>query len=223
MLKIERVMGFIYLPIHILVLPMAISFAAGWLFPGTVDDVAPVLNMAYYAFGCVFLFAVMFRFLKASFNELLDWKARAVQGVLFGIALYFILLVALSLILNSLSLGASNPNSDEIGREALVNRGAVYVVALVLAPIVEELLFRGVVFGSIRRRSRILAYVVSALVFSFYHVWQYFFFGYDPSLFISVLSYIPPSIALAYCYERSGSIWTSMLLHAAINLFVLSV
>ena len=139
------------------------------------------------------------------------------------LTLSFVLLAALSLVLNAISASITNPNSDEIASEVTVNRGAIYLVALILAPITEELLFRGVVFGSIRRKNRILAYVISALVFSFYHVWQYFFTGYDPSLFINVLQYIPPSIALAYCYERSGSIWTSMFLHSMINLFVLSL
>jgi len=223
MRKAERIIGFIYVPIHIFILPFLVVAAMGLLFPASGGDAAaPLVNLAYYVFSCVFLFAVMFRFLKASFNDMLDWKARALQGVLFGIALYFLLALVLSLILSSLSLGVSNPNSDEIDREAIVNRGAIFTVALILAPISEELMFRGVVFGSIRRKSRILAYAVSALLFSFYHVWQYFFVSYDPSLFINVLQYIPPSIALAYCYERSGSIWPPILLHAAINLIALT-
>ena len=46
-------------------------------------------------------------------------------------------------------------------------------VSIFLVPIVEEMLFRGVVFGSIRPRSRLWAYVVSVAAFSVYHVWSF--------------------------------------------------
>ena len=39
-----------------------------------------------------------------------------------------------------------------------------------LAPVTEELIFRGVVFTSVREHSRVLAYVISALLFGFIHV-----------------------------------------------------
>ena len=34
---------------------------------------------------------------------------------------------------------------------------------------------------------------------------------------ISVLSYLPAGYVLAWSYERSGSIWTPIFLHTAIN------
>ena len=223
MLKVERIIGFVYIPLHIIVLPYIAAAAVRLLFPlAGLDENVPASELVWFSFSCVFLFAVMFRFLKASFNDMLDRKGKALQGVVVGLILYFALLYAMAMLLNALSLNIQNPNSEAIHRAAAVNRGAIFTAALILAPIAEELMFRGVLFGSIRRRSRILAYIVSALVFSFYHVWQYFIVSYDPALFINVLQYVPPSIALAYCYERSGSIWPPILLHSVINLIALS-
>ena len=63
------------------------------------------------------------------------------------------------------------------------------VMSVVMAPIVEEPLFRGLLFGCIRPRSRASAYIVSALLFSLYHVWQFVFISGDFGLLIYCLLY----------------------------------
>ena len=91
------------------------------------------------------------------------------------------------------------------------------LVSVVLAPVVEETLVRGVVFGSIYPASRVLAYIVSILLFTLMHNWQYF--GLHPfvSILLSCLPYIPASVALAWTYEKGGTIWAPITLHAIIN------
>jgi len=87
---------------------------------------------------------------------------------------------------------------------------------VVLAPITEELIYRGVIFAGLKKRSKILAYVVSILMFSLIHVvfeamsegWGYL---------LVTLEYVPMSIALAYVYDKTNSIYSSMLLHMLNN------
>ena len=93
----------------------------------------------------------------------------------------------------------------------------IIVAAVLLAPIVEETLFRGALFGTLRGRNRLLAYAVSALAFAVYHMWQYFIAGFEWQMLLFLLQYIPPSIALCWCYEKSGSIWAPITLHALVN------
>ena len=97
------------------------------------------------------------------------------------------------------------------------------MLSIALAPIVEEPLFRGLIFGGIRPKSRVLAYIVSAALFSLYHVWQYVALTGDFSLLIYCLLYVPVSVGLAWAYDRSGSIWSPMVMHAIINAVSLSV
>lgn len=94
----------------------------------------------------------------------------------------------------------------------LENRGwrdllAVGLVAVVAAPVTEELVFRGCLHGALRARfGRIAAIGCSAAVFAAIH-------GHAASL--------PGLFLLAVClsltYEASGSLWVPMLGHAAFN------
>ena len=85
-----------------------------------------------------------------------------------------------------------------------------------LVPVAEELIYRGVIFGSIQSKSRFVAYALSAAVFSLVH-----FVGYfpDPVTFaISFVLYLPAGLSLAWAYQRSSSVLAPILMHIAINL-----
>ena len=84
-------------------------------------------------------------------------------------------------------------------------------------PLVEESLFRGVVFGSLYRKSRLLAYVGSVGLFCVYHIWQFAAAYGDPALLLYAVQYLPVSIALCWLYERTGSVWSPIFLHMLLN------
>ena len=96
-------------------------------------------------------------------------------------------------------------------------------VAVLMAPLVEECLFRGVVFGTIRPKSRFWAYAASIALFSLYHVWQYVLVYQEPKLLLSALAYVPVSAALTFCYEQTRSIWPPVFFHMCINALSLTV
>lgn len=79
---------------------------------------------------------------------------------------------------------------------------------VVLAPLFEELIFRGLLYGSIRSRfSWPVAAAGSALVFGFAH-------GYGITGFLSVFL---SGVVWAYFYERTGSLLPSMTAHVVNN------
>ncbi len=80
------------------------------------------------------------------------------------------------------------------------------VLAVMAAPFVEELIFRGMIFKSLRRNHGLmLSVLASALLFAVVH---------------DALS-VPPVFVLgcaaAVALERTGSIWSAMLVHGAYN------
>ena len=79
-------------------------------------------------------------------------------------------------------------------------------------------MFRGLIFTSIRPRSRFLAYLVSMLTFSVMHVLGYI--GSYPigTLGLCFLQYLPASFALAWALEFSGTIWAPICVHTIANL-----
>ena len=80
----------------------------------------------------------------------------------------------------------------------------------VVAPVVEEILFRGVVFGWLRGRIPVpAAVVVSAAIFSLAHLgWR------EWSLLLPVLGI---GCVLATLYHYSRSLWPGILVHSSIN------
>lgn len=89
-----------------------------------------------------------------------------------------------------------------------VGRGFWTMLSLiVLAPLFEELLCRGVVLGSLRARYGVtIAWLVSALFFGVLHL--------QP---VQVVSATVVGLILGYVYLSTDSLWSSMILHALNN------
>jgi len=88
--------------------------------------------------------------------------------------------------------------------------GAVLALALlvvVAAPIVEETLFRGILFGGLRRRMSLWpAALLSGFLFALVH--------FQP---VVLLPFLGLGVVLAVLYERSGSLLPPTVAHAAFN------
>lgn len=86
--------------------------------------------------------------------------------------------------------------------------GAGFLVCVV-APIAEELFFRGFLFGGLRKRGLVVALLVSGVAFGLAHV------ASAPIGFIVPLGAL--GVLLALLYERTGSLYPSIALHALNN------
>ncbi|MDR1217257.1 MAG: CPBP family intramembrane metalloprotease [Oscillospiraceae bacterium] len=211
----ERVAGIAYIPVHAFVLPLGLYF----LFPLLGLELKSVnLTLAAYTVSFIFILLTTFKFLKASFADMFDGFSRILQSVAVGIVVYFVANMAVAFLLGQFMENLVNPNSQEVIDEVKLNPDAMLVVSVLFAPVVEETMFRGALFGSIRRRARVAAYAVSAAAFALYHLWPYFLSDFRWVDLLYTLQYIPAAIVLAWCFERGGSIWSSITLHALINL-----
>ena len=114
----------------------------------------------------------------------------------------------------------ANPNNATVMELAGEEFGKTAAIAVFLAPLVEEPIFRGGVFGLIRRTNRNAAYAVSMLLFALYHVWGYAL--QDPFYWVYLLQYLPVSWLLCRCYERCNSIWGSIFFHMMVNAISIS-
>ena len=84
-----------------------------------------------------------------------------------------------------------------------------FIVGVVLAPIVEEIFFRGFVFQGFRQRYGWLnSMLLSSAIFAAAHL--------DPVAFIPTFIL---GCLLAYMYHRSNSIWPGAILHFLVNAF----
>ena len=208
----------ILLSLHVILFPVVLNLVV-LFFPDALS--LATMNLLYYVVSAVLSFVFLGGFLRRSFDTLLDNTFRCVSSFALGWVLYFVLAFVAGFILQALSLNDLNPNEETIGQLLEQQRNYIVVMTVFLAPIVEECIFRGGLFCGLHRKNRFLAYAVSIAAFSLYHVWQYALI--DPKYLLFALQYIPASFVLCWVYERSGSIWTSILFHMSFNAFTLLI
>lgn len=218
--RTQTLLGWLYLPLHFLVIPVLAAMFVHYA-PGNYTDVT--VNKIYFGLGTAFVLIALGEWLRRNFYVLLDSPGRFVMCLAAGFAVNWLLSVPVTAALLLLESLGDNPNNAELAELAETDVGAMVGLIVFLAPIVEESIFRGVVFGSIRPKSRVAAYAVSIALFSLLHVWQYVVAYGEVRYFIYMLQYLPVSFVLAWLYERSGSVWTSIAFHAAFNALSVSV
>ncbi len=120
----------------------------------------------------------------------------------------YVIILVHNIILMSLGI---ETQGDEISQllELLDSPVWFFIVGAVLAPLVEEIFFRGFLFQGLRAKyGWISGMLISSAVFAVAHL--------DPA------SLIPTFILgnlLAYLYHRSNSVWPGVVLHMAVNTF----
>lgn len=123
------------------------------------------------------------------------------------IASYMIILVH-NLLLTALGIETQGDELSDLF-ELLDSPFWFFLVGAVLAPLVEEIFFRGFLFQGLRAKyGWVSGMLISSAVFAIAHL--------DP------VSLIPTFILgnlLAYLYHRSNSVWPGVLLHTAVNTF----
>ncbi len=207
--RFERIAALGYIPVHVFLLPLMLVKAYG---DRPVDPLGG--NVVCYVAAALVLFVCLRRFFRREFDSLCDYG----PGVLLEVAKHYgvLLLCNMGVGLALLLLGqSSNPNNEAVFSLAGEDTGMTTAVAVFLAPIAEEAMFRGGVFGLLRPYSRAAAYAASMLLFSLYHIWSYALV--DPTAWLYLLQYIPASFLLARIYEKTNSLWASIFLHMTVN------
>ena len=95
---------------------------------------------------------------------------------------------------------------------------ATVLILMIIAPFIEEVLFRGYIFGGLKGHGALAAYGASCALFAFLHVWQFLGGGcFSLSGVILLVQYLAPAAVLAYVYDRSGNLWGPLLVHVIVN------
>lgn len=145
-------------------------------------------------------------------------------GLLFGIGLYPVVVFvvgALLVVLFRLVTGEPVQAPEQLPSDLGPGGIAVAVLyAVVVAPVSEELFFRGVLFRSIRdRRGFWPGALASSVAFGLIH------YVPAPALDVILLMTVMMVTGLGLCviYERRGSLWAPMAAHATFNVIGLAL
>lgn len=205
--------GAVFFLLYLLVLPRLNAWAQQVLM-GDGEALVAEANVIYYSFLFLITLFVFWGFLRKDLEGLLDWLPEN----LFGMVLGLVGAGGVTLLLHRLPFVPKDPSFLQYAEEFSAAPTATLVLILVLIPLVEETLFRGLFFGQLRGYSRTLALPVSILFYALAHVWRYALEAGDIRLLVPLVCLsLPMSIALTWCYDNGGSVWSCVVLHGALN------
>lgn len=145
----------------------------------------------------------------------------AMEQVLFvsipGFLVYWLMNALLAQLIFAMDPDFFNVNDIAVGKLVSENFPLMFISTVILAPITEECLFRGLLFRGLYDYRSALGWIVSVVLFSLVHILNYIGVYPISTLALCFLQYLPAGICLAGAYRLSGSILTPILIHATIN------
>ncbi len=205
----ERRMGLVFFLLYLTALPLLLGGMVR-----TLDErlelalTSAQSSAAYYTLILLALIAVFWDFLRNAWAILRDNLRPSL--VAFGAG--FFAALGLTCLAGLLPLPVTNPEIVTYKAQLVGAPAATWAVAGLLRPAVEEILYRGFLFGGARRESRGWAYLLSAGVFALSAVWQHALFSGNPAYLLLAVQYLPLGLVLSWSYEVSGSVYTPMVL-----------
>ena len=215
MTRKEKLLGWIYYPLQLLVIPVLVSLInalAGY----PLNEAT--LNVVYFGVNFLCVGLIFFRFLKENAKVALSFPLRCLSSAAFGMVLYWGLSYAVQIVIVVVSPDFFNINDAAIGSMVQENYTLMVIGTVLLVPLAEETLYRGLMFGQLYNRSPLAAYVVSVCVFAAVHVVGYIGQYAPLQLCLCFLQYLPAGVAMGWAYARANSIWSPILMHITFNL-----
>ena len=180
----------------------------------------PGLSVEMAFLLCVVVMVTMVILLWPVFKESWDtFKQDITKNIgyvlIYGVLLFIVCVISSLIVMFITGLDTSE-NQEAI--EQMFRYYPIYITfsAVVFAPIVEEGLFRGVLFRGLSSQHIKAAYIVSSLLFGFIHVYDSVFSGNFLDL-TYLLVYGGMGWVFASLYHKSDQMISGILLHALYN------
>lgn len=201
--------------ISILMSPLSHELIDFGIDPNLVDSI--------HLFFCYALLTLIMILIITNSSNFMDYlkriskeKENIFEGIAIGAAV-FACSTLYSLIITWIfgNIG-SNDNQSSLEIAFKANPLLIFFCVVIFAPITEELTYRYGLFGLSSRKSKIIGYILTTLIFALIH------FNFNSEdMFVELLSlpsYLIGAIWLTYAYERKNNILTSITAHSVYNL-----
>ncbi len=212
--RTEVTLGLLLLVVQVLVLPTVLVLGNALLGNPLTDA---QVNFAFFCIEFLLTTVIFHRFLLESGKRSLAEPFRTLRCAALGLLLYWLSSTAVSIFILRVYPDFFNVNDTSIGALTQENPTLMAIGTVFLVPVVEETLYRGVIFGALSRRSVVLGYAVSTVAFSALHVVGYVGLYNPVHLLMCFLQYIPAGLCLCRAYTKADSIWAPILMHITIN------
>lgn len=214
----EQHAGLFYLLFEVMVLPGLLNGLNGAL---SHPLSAALVNFLYFSINCIAVISIFGRFLRKNVLRAIHFPKQVILYSLIGFALYWIASSAVTWSIYLIYPDYVNLNDNYIWSMTGTDPIFMIIGTVFLAPIAEEVLHRGLIFGSLHGKNKLLAYFVSVFLFAAIHVVSYIG-TYSPTyIALALLQYLPAGLIFAWFYQKSGCIVTPIAIHILNNAVVL--
>jgi membrane protease YdiL (CAAX protease family) len=190
--------------------------AVDWLNGSTIAQFVYILLAESAIIAAIYFFL---KYYRCSF-QIIGFKRPRWQDLLYGLAavpLYYVLYLLTVGVVSHLVPSLNVDQQQNIGFTDV--HGAfqlvlTFISLVVLPPLAEEIMVRGFLYSSLKKAlPTISAAVVTSLLFASAHLSE----GKGGLLYIAALDTFVLSMVLIYLREKTGSLWSSITLHAVKN------
>lgn len=172
--------------------------------------------LIFWTMGIGFLITLFVIFRDKNFFNIWKGKSYGMLGAIgWGILGFFLLLIGQSLAaMIEMAIGIEPGSENTMALVTVAKTVPIMIVAVVLfGPVLEELVFRRVVFGSLNQTTNFfIATAISALVFGLVHL-----------EFTHLLLYFTTGLVLAFLYQKTKRIITPIIAHVMLNGYVMLI
>lgn len=210
----QMILGWLMAALYLTVLPGAVVSLLKFL---ELELSALWMNLICWGAGSVLVILALWDFLFKNLKLLRKQFWQAFQAVILGYLLYAFTQGILNFLYESIAPEFTNINNSSISAMVLEEPLAMAVALMVLVPIVEECIYRGMIFAPLANGKYIVGLLLSAVAFAFSHVASYVGTYDVVTLTLCTIQYLPAGIALAWTFGKADTIWASIVLHAIIN------
>jgi uncharacterized protein len=188
---------------------------------GILGNNKPIPELTFVSYWILFCFSIatilILFILKNEIRESSDARSghSIERSFLWAFAGIFLALIAQSLaasIENRLGIKMGSENTQQIIK-IIEAAPAMIIASSILGPILEEIVFRKIIFGSLYKRLNFfLSALISSVIFALAH--------FEPE---HLLLYSAMGFTFAFLYVKTNRIWVPMLAHVAMNTIVVLI
>jgi len=178
-----------------------------------------ISNLLYYG-GMLLIFIVWFKkYWTLQVQAVRDNFSNSISLIIGGFGAMIGVMIIAGLIMQALGITDTSQNQEQLNmilEGSLFDKVSLVIFAVILAPIVEELVFRKAVFGALGNGKKvhpILVIILSSLIFGLIHVLG------DDLLQITTYAMLGAVLGSLF-YISKGKIIIPIVVHMAFNLFV---
>ena len=211
----EQILGWIYLPFQLVGVALIIGII-NLLLGGTMTETE--INILYFGINFIAVIAIFHSFLWGNLKSFFSHFWKNIGFTALGFVMYWALSILVSIFILWIQPDFANANDDTIAAMLETAYWPMFICTVLLVPITEETLYRGLLFGVPYNRNKLLGYLTSIVVFSAVHVVPYVFIYDLTQAGLAFLQYLPACFVLAFVYAKTDSLFAGVLIHTLINL-----